>query len=321
MKSLVNFNTPNHIMNHPLLLILLLAAAFTTADAQTNPDTSNIHIISSPKSGYVIRGEKFETEIFVLAGGKTLPDQDYYVRVNGKQFFPENGRVRYSAFAADYGQNLYTVKATIQTGTEDITLSREFSYEVGQRCIAVSASKMEVFYVGVDNPLFVAAAGISTQDVRVGVTGASISRPGPYHYDVQVTQPGPVVIDVEAGSLRSTFSFRTKPIPDPTPLFGGLTLPEYKTAEEFKIPAGVGLMLEDFDFDVKCDMLSYEIMRIAPDGARESAMNEGPRFGEAARALIDKAGPGDMYIFRDIRGQCPGDEEARKLQGFSVEIN
>lgn len=308
-------------MKHPLLPILLLAVACTTAVAQTNPDTSDIHIISSPKSGYVIQGEKFETEIFVLARGKSLPDRDYYIQVNGKQFFPENGRVRYSAFAADYGLNLYTVKATIRNGTEDITLSRAFSYEVGQRCIAVSASKMEVLYVGVDNPLFVAAAGIPSQEVRVGATGAVISRTGPMFFEVQVAQPGQVAIDVEAGSLRYTSIFRAKPIPDPTPFFGGLTLSEQMDADKFKSQGGVGLMLNNFDFDVKCDMLAYEVVRIAPDGARESAMNEGPRFGEAARALIDKAAPGDLYLFRSIRGQCPGDLEARKLQGFSVEIN
>ena len=307
-------------MTHPLLPIFLLAAACTTAVAQTKPDTSDIHIISSPKSGYVIRGEKFETEIFVLVGGKTLPDQDYYIRVGDKQLFPENGRVRYSAFAANHGINLYTVKATIQNGTEDITLSREFSYEVGERCIAVSASKMEVLYVGVDNPLLVIAAGVSSQDVRVGATGATISRPGPMFYEVQVAQPGQVSIDVEAGRLKSTFYFRAKRIPDPSPLFGGLTMPEQMVTEQFKSQAGVSLMLNNFDFDVKCDMLSFELVRIASDGARESAMNEGPRFGEAARALIDKAGPGDIYLFRNIRGQCPGDAVARKLQGFSVEI-
>ena len=37
---------------------------------------------------------------------------------------------------------------------------KEFEYEVGERSVTVSAEKMNVFYIGVDNPVAV-SAGIS----------------------------------------------------------------------------------------------------------------------------------------------------------------
>lgn len=310
-------------MQHFLISIFLFAATYPAAIAQTTPHTSDVHIISSPQSGYVIRGERFETEIFVLAGGRTLPDKKYSIEVNGISLLPENGRVRYSAIAGSIGLNRYTVKANIRLGSENIALSRTFSYEVGERSVYVSADRMNVFYVGVDNPVSVSAAGFSSKDLKVSINGSggTITRTGSAFFNVRVETPTEDCrVNVTGGGLSDSRIFRVKRIPDPSPVLSELTLPEQMDADKFKSQGGVILMLKDFDFDARCDMLSFEVLRIAPDGARESVTNEGGRFREAARALVDKAEPGDIFLFRNIRGQYPGDAEVRNLQGFSVEI-
>jgi len=49
--------------------------------------------------------------------------------------------------------------------TEEVsTYRREFEYEVGERSVSVSPTKMNVFYIGVDNPVEISAAGVAATD-------------------------------------------------------------------------------------------------------------------------------------------------------------
>ena len=61
------------------------------------------------------------------------------------------------------GMKKYNAAITISdpvTG-EKQTFRKEFEYEVGERSVAISASKMNVFYMGVDNPVEISAAGVN----------------------------------------------------------------------------------------------------------------------------------------------------------------
>ena len=65
----------------------------------------------------------------------------------------------------------------------------EFTYEVGARSVAVSADKMNVFYMGVENPLTVAAAGVSSNDVRVSFGDAITGTGSGNSYVVKGVRP------------------------------------------------------------------------------------------------------------------------------------
>ena len=303
-----------------LIVTLLLLTANTTTFAQIELDSTDIHIFSNPKSGYVVRGEQFETEIIVMVDSVVLRGQNLLIRVNDKQLFPENGRARYTQFARQYGRNTYTVAVTVLNDSTTITRAQDFYFEAGERCISASAAKSNVMYVGVDNPVFVTAAGISSEDVQVSVNGATLSKSYGHIYNVRTDKPGTITLQVKAGIIQSDFTFRAKSIPDPTPLFGGMILPEQMEPEAFREQGGVGLLLNDFDFVATCTMLQYEVVQITATGKRTAITNTGARFGEAVLALTGQAAPGDLYWFRNIECQCPGDNQARKIQGFAVEI-
>ena len=51
---------------------------------------------------------------------------------------------------------------------------------------------MNVFYVGVDNPISVAAAGVSSNDLKVSVTNGTARNTGRGQYDITVSNPGAV---------------------------------------------------------------------------------------------------------------------------------
>ena len=136
----------------------------------------------------------------------------------------------------------------------------------------------------------------------------------------QVAKPGTVSIEVVTPSFTHRFSFRAKRIPDPTPFVGSLRSGEKMEAAAFKASGGVGLLLLNFDYEAQCRTEQYDIIRVTDDGDREQVQNNGARFGPDARALIEKATPRDLYLFKRIRASCPGDPAIRSLPNFFVEI-
>jgi len=82
--------------------------------------------------------------------------------------------------------------------------------------VAVGLDKMNVFYIGVDNPVTIAAGGISNDDLDVSMTGGSITGSNG-KYTVRVTSPGEATINVAAnGKLISSTVYKVKRVPDPS---------------------------------------------------------------------------------------------------------
>ncbi|MCB9081584.1 MAG: hypothetical protein H6555_07735 [Lewinellaceae bacterium] len=174
--------------------------------------------ISSARKSYVIAGEPYEAEISVGATSKSIT-QNVEIRVNGAALKAEDGVAKYSASTGgSTGIKKYKVDVTLtnpSTGKRE-TYSKEFEYEVGRRSVTVSADKMNVFYKGVENPISVVAAGVSSNELRVSGSNVTLrGSGGKYTADV-TSSNGVAKITVSGGGLSaSTFEFRIKPIPDP----------------------------------------------------------------------------------------------------------
>ncbi|MEZ4921402.1 MAG: GldM family protein [Saprospiraceae bacterium] len=306
---------------HPQIPALLIALFILFSHIlRAQDDVPEFHLISNVQSGYVVTGEQAKADLLIIP----KPDENYFVflTVNDAMVDFVDGQATYRKNAHTQGPQRCIVKARVkhlESGSE-IILADTFSYEVGLRCIATSADKMNVFYIGVDNPLSVSAAGIPSDKINVSISSGTLTSNGNDHYTVQVEKPGQVEVTVDAPGLKSIFYFRAKRLPDPIAQVGARYSGDFMTAGEFKAQGGVIPILENFDFDARCEMQGYEVVRLAKDGTRSTAQNTGARFGEEARALVNMAVPGDIYWFRSIKVSCPGDPVARKIQNFSVEM-
>ncbi len=281
-----------------------------------------IPIASAPKS-YIIAGDEFVADITAGASSSSVYE-NMSIRVNGQSLPVKDGIARYTARPSSTGIQKYKVDITLTnptTGKTD-TYSKEFEYEVGRRSVTVSADKMNVFYIGVTNPVSVAAAGVSSNELRVSGSGGGISlQPaGVGKYNVTVSEPGEARITVSGGGLAATnFNFRVKRIPDPVARLGGKTGGSMGNGE-FKAQEGVAAILENFDFDARCEIQGYDLVYIAKREDPVDSSNPGARFNEKSRRLVDRAKPGDTYYFRNIRARCPGDKAGRDIGSMVFEI-
>ena len=79
-------------------------------------------------------------------------------------------------------------------------------------------------------------------------------------------------------------------------------------------------MLDNFDFEAKCNLAGFTLTRVAKRQDPESSANRGAKIEGAAASLQGKATPGDKFIFQDIKCKCPGDVADRQLGQLVFDI-
>jgi hypothetical protein len=190
----------------------------------------------------------------------------------------------------------------------------KFTYEVGQRSVAVSADKMNVFYTGVDNPITVSAAGVPSGSVRVNVTGDATKASGSgSNFIVKGTKPGNATVSVTAdGKSLGSFDFRVKRIPDPVPKVGGSKGGNI-ASNVFKAQTGLYAELEGFDFEARCNIVGYELVYVPQRKDAVVSANAGGPFNDKSQGMVRAARPGDTYYAQNIKAICPGDGASRQL--------
>jgi len=281
--------------------------------------------VINAKKGYVIKGEKFESEVSIGAYSSEFAKTSS-ITVNGQRVaLNAEGKGNFTETANSYGKKTLKLVANVTNplSGEKFTESSTFEYEVGERSATVSATKMNVFYIGVDNPLEVSVAGAPSSQVKVnGGGGISISGSGG-KYNVTASKPGPVKVNVNAPGLGSkAFDFRVKRIPDPVPVLGAG--PNKKGGVmgngEFKAQLGLAGILEGFDFDAKCKIAGYDLTRVANRQDPVSSKNGGARYNDKSSRLVNAAKPGDTYYFDNVKARCPGDSAGRRLSSVVFKI-
>jgi gliding motility-associated protein GldM len=271
----------------------------------------------APKKSYLIRGDKFEADVY-LAAFSSDPGQGVSISVNGSGLGLKEGVAHYESTPSSLGKQ--TVKATASirnpaTG-QVTTTTGEFEYEVGEKSATISAEKMNVFYIGVTNPIAVSAAGISTNSLRVSGSGCDVSKVDANNYNVTASRPGEATITVSGeNGFTATKKFRVKMIPDPIAKYGNKKGGVIGSGEMAAFN-GLRADLENFDFDARCSIQSYVMVHIARREDPKQANVSGPVSGDATR-LASAAKPGDQYSFMNIKGRCPGDAAGRELGSMS----
>ena len=99
-------------------------------------------------------------------------------------------------------------------------------FAIAQSTIAIAPTKLNVLYIGVDNPVSVAASGGTDDNITVSVNGGgcTITKTGTGLYNVQVTEvTNECVLSIYInGKLEGSSNFRVRRLPAPFGTVGGL---------------------------------------------------------------------------------------------------
>ena len=269
-------------------------------------------VLVGQSSNYVMPGQ----ELTITAGiGAYSSAAQPQISIGGSGVPVIDGKGTYKISASGAGS--HTVPVTIryldqqgapQTKTENV------EYTVGTPGgAAVMLDKMNVFYIGVDNPVTI-SSGSGWDKTKVSMTGGSLSG-STGKFTVRVTTPGKATINVNADGKSSTFDFRVKEIPNPVFKVGpgGTRM----TAGSFKNQQYCRAELENFDFQANFSVISATVYF---SGANFSNVQTAQLTGNNLSPLstfIQKAGPGTSITFDNVKVQGP-DGKQRTIQGVGI---
>ena len=273
----------------------------------------------APKKSYLIRGDKFEADMFVAAFSSS-PQGNVSIAVNGGGQSLKDGVAHYETTPSSLGKQTITVTGSVKnalTGETTSATPSTFEYEVGERSGSVSAEKMNVLYIGVDNPIEVTAAGVSSNSLNATGTNVTLTKKDANHYNARVTKVGEAIVTL-TGENGFSFpkKFRVKRIPDPVAkLLVGSGDTRGGTINSGTMAAVPGLQaeLENFDFEARCGITSYTIVVKKRNEDAIAKQGTGNAFSGEIKSALSGIRGGDIVSIYDIKALCPGDEITRKI--------
>ncbi|HWY38464.1 MAG TPA: gliding motility protein GldM [Bacteroidia bacterium] len=293
-------------------------------------------------SNYIQAGQPYKADVFIAASSKDFKDENMQVLL-GAKYDSVSKKISEDGKAIPLVEGMGKLELSEGVGSHEFNGVIKFkkptgeydyypfggSYEVAAPSCAISADKMNVFYIGVPNPITVSAAGIAPGNLVVSGSGGGISiKPnGAGKYIVTATSEtikgSEAKINVSAKTKdgvkpQGSGSFRVKRIPDPVPMIGG----KKGTAEIKKIEVGsIGAVLaklEGFDFEANFVVTSYEFTAVIK-GNPVALSGTGNQLTQEMKTALSKVTVGGKIFLDNVKAKGP-DGTSRSIGGVTLKV-
>ncbi|MDP3463058.1 MAG: GldM family protein [Bacteroidales bacterium] len=289
-----------------------------------------------PRSTFVLSGQSYEAEILVAAYDSKTQSEVKVLRgvsevtdanIGRAQVFKsEAGTVKLQFPASSEGPQQYAgiIEMRDPSTQEIVRYSFDADYIVAPPSLTVAPLKMNVFYVGVKNPISISAPGIPMEKVVPTISKGKLSRNANGTWDVEVpagetktTISASATMDNKSLPLGSS-EFRIKRVPDPVAMIAGKL--EGAIDKNSLLAAGAIIpTMRDFDFELYFEVTSFTFATIV-NGDWIPRNIRGNRFTEEVQGVIRNAQRKQKFFFENIQAKGP-DGTVRSLNTINLEIN
>ena len=273
------------------------------------------------ESNYIISGEEYKADIFMSAHSSTQNPQVLVGNVDSSQ-----KPMKIIGTPIDVPVSDGMGKFVVKTGNEGLQeysgiinvkdphgvvkpYPFKASYTVAKPSFAISPTKMNVFYIGVENPVDISVAGAAPQNVVPSISGGGgvIVNKGQGHFIVTVKTQGECNVGVSikdpktntAKSMGTPMKFRVKIVPNPTTSFAGQIGDGNVSVAEIKNAPGVIANLADFPFELKFPVVSWN-MSVNVNGLQVDEPAVGPAVTAKQKLLLDKVKKNGRVIIEQV---------------------
>ncbi len=295
-----------------------------------------------PNTTVVTNGSNYEADVLLAATSSTLaPDvfvpATYDSTTNkctgcdGQPLPSLGGYSKFTQASTGEGERKWqgVIRVTKGDGKMDY-YPFSSSYVAQKPNSVVSAEKMNVLYIGVDNPMAISVPGVSSDKVKVNPSGAGISlRPNPAagagHYMATVTTVGKSNISVSAeigGKVipMGSFEYRVKKVPDPV-----ATIASSKGGPINKNIVAAGTLiptLENFDFELFFKITGFKMTIVRKGKDPFEKETTGNQLTQEMRDMVAGTRAGDKIFFEYIKAKMAtgADQSTRTLSPMSFTV-
>jgi gliding motility-associated protein GldM len=292
-----------------------------------------------PKTNYIVLGDSFHAQIFLAASQKTQVPTITIDSINGhaidKEKVPiEGGRGMYAVRPGSEGPVTFsgTIGIKDPNGDKINTYPFRSSYLAAKPSVVVSPTEMNVFYIGVPNPVSISAAGFANSDLQVNCSGASLSKNATGYIvtlpmgtkPTQDPKTGPFCTISVSGkmpdgshkSLGEPSKFRIKRVPDPTCFVANKKGDIDITKAQLSIATQVQSRMENFDFDLSYSVTSFEMV-VTVNGQTVKKLSSSNLFTPEMKTLMGQVGKGSHIIIQDVHVKGP---DSRVIPGVNITV-
>ncbi len=309
-----------------------MISTFAAASSKLSVKFNMLEARIVPVSQYVQSGSPFTADVFLTASSTDFNEDNMQFILGdvdtttgklseGAVVLPiegGNGKINLPTSVAGHKEIKGWIKFREGTGTYKY-FKYDNEYVVANSAVAVSADKMNVMYIGVENPISVSAAGVAPTDLVVSVSGggASLINQGNGKYIAKVTSSGTCAVTVmqktETG-LRAQGApkiFRVKALPSPPLKVAGKVttgLLELDKSVAYMI-GGIGVDNTGFEYNAPFKIKEFTMFTFnAPKGVSDEYKCSGGSLSVEAIAAIRKVKKGSKVYFENIKVIAPGGE-------------
>ncbi len=268
-----------------------------------------------PDASYVFQGQPYRARIFIAAED-TTQELKVYVGGSSTPLPTEGNEAIYTINTSKPG--VYTYSGEIRYKNpqgEEGSKKFEGEYQVALPAVTISPTKMNVMYRGLPNPISISVPGIPSSDLEVSFTNGSISESGdnwiaePRELDYKGEKTKVIVNAKVDGATKKMgeMIFRVKKVPDPKATVARLST---GTIERERLQAQVGVFatLEDFDFDLAFEVISFDMSVPTSGGLTTTLHSTSYKFSDAQKRLLNGLGSGDRVSFENVKAKIEGDK-------------
>jgi len=263
-----------------------------------------VGVLVGQNSNYLMPGQ----ELVVTAGvGAYSSSASPKISINGSNVDVTNGQGSYKTLASGAGEHSVSVNVSFLDENKNlVTKTETVKYVVGTPGgAAVMLDKMNVFYIGVDNPVSI-SSGTGWDKTHVSMAGGTITPAGaPGKFTVRVSTVGKASIAVNADGKASNYDFRVKNIPPPV-LKVGTSAGGRVRSVEFKNQQFARAELENFDFEYRYNIIGATIYFSGANfpSVQTATISGGNLAG--INAQLARCIPGTAVTFDNVKVQGPG---------------
>jgi gliding motility-associated protein GldM len=275
-------------------------------------------------SNVILQGDEYVATVFLAAEDTT---QSPEIFVNNRPLKMVDGKGIYRINANQAGTFKWSGLIKYKT-PEGIFQEYPFEqeYQVTEPTVNVSATKMNLFYLGIANPIDIAAGSLPRENIKPTMTNGRIEKIGDNYFvhptatDIQGKNTK-VSLFANVGGvdrLMGTTNWRVKRVPDPVAQIAGLSSGDIQRAR-LAIQDGIAAVLEDFDFDFKYTVTQFDVWITNAQGYTSNFKSTSNRFTKDQKDQFKRLIPGSILYIDNI--EAKGDDNSvRPLKPISFKI-
>jgi len=266
-------------------------------------------VISAPSSA-IMQNQTYEADIMLAAYNSKA---QMNITVGGSAVEIKDGIGKYKVTGGSPGEFNYKVNIAVPgPGGKIENLTAEAKYSVFPPMAAISADELNVFYVGLDNPISVAVAGVDSRNVSVTASAGNLQNVGGGRYKVlfPARQGNESIISVSAkmGDGRvvpmGSKKFKIRNVPRPTFRAGALSFDKPVPLSALMAQSSAVAILENFVYDgVKYSIQGFTFTGIGRTGPKKASITGASLQG--IKGILGGMRAGESVMFSDIRAVGP----------------